>query len=107
LNAQQHSPTGQRDDSDASSVLSPSVYSLILSPCNLILSYYDNHKAKRFHWQEAFASSKYRFSFSFAECERTNSSHLSRLMALAGLGGAKTFTQTIINNQMEELPIGA
>jgi hypothetical protein len=55
------------------------------------LSYYDKYKAKRFHWQETFASSKYRSSFSFAECERTNSSHLAWLMALARYGWGEDF----------------
>jgi len=70
-----------------------------MSQYNTTLSYYDKKQAKRFHWQEAFASSEYRSSFFNTECERTNLPHPAWLMALAGADGAKTFTQTTNNIQ--------
>jgi len=91
LNARQHSPPGHRKEPEAPSVSTGSVHPQIMSAYNIILSYYDKHQAKRFLWQEAFASSKYRSSFSFAECERYNSPHHARLMAFAGFWWGEDF----------------
>ena len=82
--------------------LSRVVHQLFISTHNGI-SYCDKYKAKRFRWQEAFASSKYRSSFSRAGCERNILSHPSRLMALTGHGWGKDFYSKLINfNQLQD-----
>jgi len=91
LSIHEHSPSGHRHESDTQSVLTSFEYSQVISEYNTILSYYDKKQAKRFHWQEAFASSEYRSSFFNTECERTNLPHPAWLMALAGCGWGKNF----------------
>ena len=92
LNSLEHSFFWYGEQPKGSTASSGCVHQLIISTRNRIY-YCDKYKAKRFRWQEAFASSKYRSSFSRAGCERNILSHPSRLMALTGHGWGKDFTQ--------------
>ena len=73
-----------------------------------ILSYYDKHNANRFHWQERFAYSSNRLTFSSCECGRVNSSPPGRAYGISGPWAGRTLSfKRLLTHQTEDMPTAA
>ena len=70
----QHSPCGRTYEPEMPTASPVTVCPQKLHTFKPTLSYYDKYTANRFYWQERFASSKSRPSFSSRESKRENSS---------------------------------
>jgi len=108
LNAPQHRLSVTRQEPTSSSGSLGIACANLFSAFMNNLSYYDKNTAMRFYWHEAFASSKSRSSFLFAECERTNSFHPNRFI---GVSQARVERRLLLKQlsttKTEERPIGA
>jgi hypothetical protein len=72
------------------------------------LSYYDKNTVMRFYWHEAFAPSKYRSSFSYAESGRSNSFHPIWLIGVSQFRvERRLLLKQLSTTKPEESPIGA
>ena len=107
LNAFSHSPFGRygKPDTTLGLTIGARPFSMPSLNHSSILSYYDKHNANRFHWQERFASSSNRLTFSSRECGRVNSSPPGCAFGISGPWAGRTLSfKRLLTHQTEDMP---